>query len=127
MTLLHKIAEFSAPIEDMVSIYVSYIRSILEQSCTVWHSNLTIEDSEDLERVQKSAMRIILKDEYNSYEQALESLMLAKLSEQRDKLCLKFAKNCAENDLTKDLFPLNEAEGLATRNLGQVQSSVCKY
>ena len=116
MRLLHKIAEFAAPMEDMVSIYVSYIRSILEQSCTVWHSSLTLEDSQDLERVQKSAMRIILKDQYHSYEQALETLMLAKLSERREKLCLKFAKKSAENPLTCDLFPLNEAEGLETRN-----------
>jgi hypothetical protein len=46
MRILHKISEFSAPTEDMVTIYVSYLRSILEQSCTVWHSSLTIEDSE---------------------------------------------------------------------------------
>ena len=116
MRLLHKIAEFSAPIDNMVTIYVSYIRSILEQSCTVWHSSLTLEDSEDLERVQKSAMRIILKDQYHSYEQALQTLMLAKLSDRREKLCLKFAKKAAENPLTCDLFPLNEAEGVETRN-----------
>ena len=35
MRILHKISEFSAPKEDMVTIYISYIRSILEQSCTV--------------------------------------------------------------------------------------------
>ena len=107
MRVLHKFSEFSAPTEDMVTIYVSYVRSILEQSCTVWHSSLTIEDSEDLERVQKSAMKIILKEEYLSYEQALEKLMLCKLSERREKMCLKFAKNCTKNDLTSDLFPLN--------------------
>jgi hypothetical protein len=61
MRILHKISEFSAPVEDLVQIYVSYIRSILEQSCTVWHSSLTLENIDDLERVQKSAMRIILK------------------------------------------------------------------
>ena len=110
MRLMHKIAELSAPIEDMISIYVSYIRSILEQSCTVWHS------SQVLERVQKSAMRIILKDQYHSYDQALETLMLAKLSERHDKLCIKFAKQYAENPLTCNLFLLNEAEGLETRN-----------
>jgi hypothetical protein len=37
MRLLHKMVEFSAPVEDMVTIYTSYVRSILEQSCTVWH------------------------------------------------------------------------------------------
>ena len=108
MRLLHKISEFSPPIEDLVTIYTSYIRSILEQSCTVWHSGLTQEDSEDLERIQKSALRVILKEDYTTYEEALELLMLAKLSERREKLSLKFAKSCVKNDLTSDLFPLNQ-------------------
>ena len=116
MRILHKISEFSAPVEDMVTIYVSYIRSLLEQSCTVWHSGLTVENCQDLERVQKSALRLILKDDYHNYEQALETLMLAKLSERREKWCLKFAKNCVKNDLTSDLFPLNQTGGLETRN-----------
>ena len=76
MRILHKISEFSAPVEDMVQIYISYIRSILEQSSTVWHSSLTQEDVDDLERVQKSAMRIILQEDYNTYEKALEILQL---------------------------------------------------
>ena len=116
MRILHKISEFSAPVEDMVIIYISYIRSLLEQSCSVWHSGLTVENCEDLERVQKSALRIILKDDYKSYEQALETLMLARLSERREQMCLKFAKNCVKNDLTSDLFPLNTAESIGTRN-----------
>ena len=33
--------------------------------------------------------------------------MLAKLSDRREKLSLKFAKSCAKNELTKELFPLN--------------------
>ena len=32
------------------------------------------EDNEDLERVQKSAMRIILREDYQTYDQALEIL-----------------------------------------------------
>ena len=107
MRLLHKIVEFSAPVEDMVEIYTSYIRSMLEQSCTVWHSSLTQENSEDLERVQKSAVRIILGVNYTTYEEGLQSLMLAKLSDRREKLSLKFAQKCLKNDLTSDLFPLN--------------------
>ena len=66
MRLLHKIAEFPPPTEDLLTIYNSYIRSILEQSCTVWHSSLTQDDSENLLRVQKSALRIILGDEYRT-------------------------------------------------------------
>ena len=64
MQILHKIAEFGAPPEDLIQIYISYLRSILEQSCVIWHSSLTDEDSELLERVQKCALKIILKTKY---------------------------------------------------------------
>ena len=64
MILLHKIAEFSASIDDMVTVYIVYIRSLLEQSCTVCHSSITPKNIEDLERVQKCALRIILGDSY---------------------------------------------------------------
>ena len=90
-----------------MTIYTSYVRSILEQSCPIWHSSLTQEDSDDLEEVQKSAMRIILQDDYTNYEEGLEYVMLAKLSDMREKLSLKFAQNCTRNELVSDLFPLN--------------------
>ena len=75
---------------------------------------LTQENADDIERVQKSALKVILKEDYITYEDAMEKLMLATLSDRRKKLCLKFAKNCAKNELTSDLFPLNLA-GLNTR------------
>ena len=41
MELLRKVAEFTKSIDDKREIYILYIRSILEQSCVVWHSSLT--------------------------------------------------------------------------------------
>ena len=61
MQLLRKVAEFGAPLEDLKIVYVLFVRSILEQSATVWHSSLTQENKEDLERVQKSAFKVILQ------------------------------------------------------------------
>ena len=61
MELLRKLAVFGAPDEDMKTIYILFIRSLLEQSAPVWHSSITQENSDDLERVQKSALKIILK------------------------------------------------------------------
>ena len=61
MELLRRAASFSPSVEDLKDIYILFIRSILEQSATVWHSNITEENSSDLERVQKSAVKIILK------------------------------------------------------------------
>ena len=43
MELIRRVAEFGTPIEDMKEIYILFVRSILEQSATVWHSSLTQE------------------------------------------------------------------------------------
>ena len=72
LELLRKVSSFGTSIEEMKNIYVLYIRSVLEQSCVVWHSRLTEENSHDLERVQKAALKIILGNKYTEYENALE-------------------------------------------------------
>ena len=81
------------------------VRSKLEQSAAVWHSSLTKKNSSDLERVQKSALRVILGDKYTSYKNALEVIKLDSLEERREKLCLKFAKQCLRHEKLKDMFP----------------------
>ena len=53
MEILRRVSSFGAPIQDLKDIYILFIRSLLEQSATVWHSSLTEENAEDLERVQK--------------------------------------------------------------------------
>ena len=55
MMILHKLFEFNVPITDIDNIYNLYIRSVLEQSCVVWHHSITEDESNDLERVQKVA------------------------------------------------------------------------
>ena len=42
--------------------------------------------------------------------------MLAKLSDRREKLMLKFAQNCAKNKFTSECFPLNETAAMKTRH-----------
>ena len=106
MELLRRVACFSSSVEDRRNIYILYVRSILEQSCVVWNSSLTMENSNDLERVQKAAIRIILGNKYESYEQGLEEVDLPKLTERRNELCLKFAQKCTQSEKTENLFPL---------------------
>ena len=72
-------------------------QSLLEQSCTVWNSSLTLENSNDLERVQKVALKIILKDNYINYEHALKTLELETLKSKREHLCLKLAQKILKN------------------------------
>ena len=110
MTILRKLYCFSVPVNDLIQIYITYIRCYLELSSVVWHSSLTEEDSAKLERVQKVALRIILKEDYISYENALMKTELEMLSTRRQQLCLNFAKSCLKNTFTSSMFPLNDIE-----------------
>ena len=73
LELLRRVASFNPPLEDLKTIYILFIRSLLEQSATVWHSSLTEENISDIERVQKSAVRIMLGSEYKGYKNHLIS------------------------------------------------------
>ena len=79
----------------------------MENSAVVWHSSLTQGQVLEIERVQKVALRIILKSDYISYENALETTSLPTLSDRRLHLCKTFAKKCTKNPKTSDMFPLN--------------------
>ena len=63
---------------------IMFVTSILEQSAVVWHSSLTVENCEDLERVEKTAVKIILKDNYKTYENGLARLGLETLKDRRE-------------------------------------------
>ena len=104
MEILRRVSNFGAPIEDLKDIYVLFVRSMLEQSAVVWHSSLTKENIDNLERVQKNALRIILKNEYNTYSKALKKLGMEKLCERREQLCLNFAQKCINNPRTKHML-----------------------
>ena len=101
--------------EEMLDIYISYIRSILENSAVVWHSSITQAEQKLIERVQRVALRIILDDEYEDYDNALQISGLPTLSERRTGLCKKFATKCIKNEKMSHMFPTNQSL-LETRN-----------
>ena len=107
MRLITNLVKFGVKGTDLVNIFIAYIRSKLEYCCTVWHSSITLEQTKDIERVQKVCCRTILQDFDISYKEALRKLKLVKLSERRETLCLNFALKCTKNESNKDMFPLN--------------------
>ena len=108
MQILHKATKFTNNMRDLKQIYMLQIRSKLDQSAVVWHSSLSQKNRTDLERVQKSALRCILGDNYKGYKDALEKLGLETLEERRNKMCFKFAKQCLKLDKMKKFFTRNE-------------------
>ena len=112
MTILRNLYQFDIPQEDLVMIYAQYIRSILEYNSNVWFSNLTEEEKDDIERVQRVALKIIMQEKYICYEQALKNLNLDTLQERRLMLAERFAKKCPKSEKFQNLFPKNEKDGL---------------
>ena len=72
MKILHTAAKFTSNISDLKIIYNQYIRSVLEYGSNVRHSGLTKQNKNDIERLQKGSLKIILRNNYESYEKALK-------------------------------------------------------
>ena len=117
MQILRCVYSFGLSLPDLIQIYSIYLRCYMEQNCVVWSSSITVEESENIERVQKVALRICLKDDYGSYQNALAVTGLETLEERRKILWLKFARKSARHPQMSQMFPLNERKkGPATRN-----------
>ena len=105
--MITKLKYVGIPTADLLDIYTMYIRSRLEYCAVVWHSTLTLEQSNDIERVQKLSLKIIMGADYKDYEHALEISGLDKLSERREARCLKFGLKSLLHPNHHKLFPVN--------------------
>ena len=89
--ILRRLKLLGADQKSLLLVYTKQIRSILELSVPAWQGSVTLTEKNDLERVQKCAVRIILGSNYSSYSEALMLLSLESLESRRMKLCLNFA------------------------------------
>ena len=101
---LRRLKVLGANQEDLKEVYIKQIRSIVEFAVPVWHNSITGEQRVDIERIQKSALHIILGDKYHSYSSALKSVGLDTLFRRRQRLCTTFARRCFKNDKFKHWF-----------------------
>ena len=58
--MFNRLKRFGLPEEDLVSVFVSYVRPVVEYATPVWHGCLTEEQSKKLESIQKP-YRIIVE------------------------------------------------------------------
>lgn len=108
MAILRNLNSFHVPVVEMINIYCLYIRSVAEQSAVVWSSSITSGEENDLERIQKVALRIILNENYINYSTALYITNLKTLKSRRVQLCKTFAIKCTKKEKTMDMFPLKQ-------------------
>ena len=107
--------------EDLLDIYVLFIRSLTEYCSVAFHSSLTVEQSTKLEQIQKVCLRIILDEMYVSYSTALEKTGLQLLSDRRKARCLDFARKCVKHPRNSRLFPVKEQSDYPIRNTESFQ------
>ena len=80
---------------DPVTIYSALVRSVLEYSSVVWATCLPRFLIEQLEAIQKRALRIVYPDPH--YQQALAQANITSLEDRRAYLCLKLWHNIKNN------------------------------
>lgn len=68
---------------DILTIYCSVIRSVLEHACPVWHPGLTNKQSYKLESIQKRILRMVFPT--LEYSTALTQAQLERLDSRREK------------------------------------------
>ena len=85
--ILRVLRNSSVPAPDLLIIYISIIRSVLEYCCAIWSTSIPSYLSDKIERVQRRALRILYLN--MSYSAALASSSLPRLSDRRDTLCKK--------------------------------------
>ena len=82
----------------LMDIYKLFCRSVLEFGAPVWSGALSAKSSQDIERVQRNAMRIISNSMNTSYDDFLDQIEEQTLSSRRETLCLSFAQKCLKTD-----------------------------
>ena len=88
----------------------------------MWGSSLTLENQKDLERTQKTFCKLVLEEDYRTYNEALVTLGLQTLTDRRQKLILGFAQRSLADDILRDLFPIRrKIHGMETRNTEQLR------
>ena len=111
--------------DDIFYFYSMKIRTVLEFAAPVFSSMLTERDKDDIERIQKIVLKVILSDDYSSYSQACSKMNTTTLENRRKNLSLRFALSCFENPQHKHMFKQRNAPYYNIRNLKSFEEPQC--
>ncbi len=97
---------------------------ILEYACQAWHFNIQNYLCEDIERVQKRVLKIIVPS--LSYCEALTITNLTTLRERRRKLCEQFLQKNKNSDRLIELLPDLKTSKYNLRSQDKYNTYECK-
>ena len=87
--MLRSLVKKGLPKEDLITVFVVYIRPLLEYASSVWSGGLMQNQNERLE-IQKRALRIIFRRDYDNYTISIARSQLQRLDKRRQYLCVTF-------------------------------------
>ena len=124
--IFYVLRKYGAPAEDLLAVFQAYIRPILEYACAVWHSALTKHQTHQIERIQKRICKIILAEEYQSYEAALQHLKITSLEDRRKDMVLKFGQQVLSSERHRHLLPDQRSRAYNLRRSNTFPEPLCK-
>ena len=93
------------PEKDLVRLYLSLVLPVLDYTCVVYHSMLSITQENGLESLQKLALKIVYGVTGVSYDELLRRSGLCTLKERRMKLLDKFILKAVNHPTYGAWFP----------------------
>ena len=131
MWILRRLENLGASRNELLDTYKHQILSVMEYAAPAWTSGLTKTQSDQIERVQRTAVYIILGDEFTSYKRGLKLLCLDTLQKRRTKLCKKFTIKASNYEKFSLWFVKNDQIDSKTRSRKKpykvVQTRTTKY
>ena len=101
--LLRNLKRSNLNSKDLTDAYTCFLRPILEYCSNVFHSMLNLTQSNEIEKLQKNALKMIFGYDY-SYTDLLEMSNLTTLHERRDRLFDKFSCKLRDNPRFRSIW-----------------------
>ena len=110
--------------QDLLDVYCSTIRSVLEYAAELWHPNLLIEHKNCLEHIQERALKIIYPTK--DYESAMSTSKLETLHERREIMCKKLFTKISKDSSHKLYHLMKKSEPTQTRSKTEFVFPKCR-
>jgi hypothetical protein len=110
---------------DLLKVYLSVIRPVVEYACPVWHTCLPKYLSNNLETIQKRALKCIFPG--CDYHERMQLANLGTLASRRDIICETYFKKLMKNDhKLHDLLPAERNVPYDLRNGNSLPISLAR-
>jgi hypothetical protein len=115
-----------APANDLITVFCAFIHPVLEYASPVWHFSLPQFLADQIETIQKRALKIALPQ--SSYATSLRNVSLLTLYQRRENQCLSFYKNNHQHsdDKLRTVLPSAISHKYCLRNKRTNPTYKCK-